>query len=153
MNEQLGQPSFHPGPSMKWYTINWLLPPKRSASVSLPPGPSNAYVFSTFSQGISRRCRLSSSRTHENSFSFFNSSFRASSHSACGTILGRSILLFSSLGCIFISSRLGFGSILLELGKRIFVCARPVNRGHWNTQHPQIDRKLPAMVIVMIHED
>src|SRR6267143_1605238 len=45
------------------------------------------------------------------------------------------------------------GLFFAELGERTFVCAGPVNRRHWNIEHPQIDRKLPAMVIVMIHED
>src|SRR5260370_7588744 len=95
MNEQLGQRSSHPGPNMKWYTISWLLPPKRSASVSLPFWPSNAYSFPTLSHGSSRRCRLSSSRSRVNSFSLPNSSFRAASHSACDTTFGPSILLFA----------------------------------------------------------
>src|SRR5260370_20746092 len=73
--------------------MSWLLPPNRSASVSLPFGPSKTYFFSTFSQGSSRRCRLSSSRTRENSFSFFNSSLRAASHAAGGTTFGCSIAL------------------------------------------------------------
>src|ERR1700674_1113205 len=93
MNEQLGQPSFQSGPSMKWYTINWLLPPKRSASVSLPFGPSKTYDFATFSHGSSWRCRVSWSRSRENSFSFFNSSLRASTHSDCDTTFGPSLLL------------------------------------------------------------
>src|SRR6266566_1533910 len=95
MNEQLGQPSSHPGPNMKWYTISWLLPSKRSASVSLPFWPSNTYSFSTLSHGSSRRCRLSSLRSRVNSFSLPNSSFRAASHSACDTTFGPSILLFA----------------------------------------------------------
>src|SRR6266478_1698811 len=41
----------------------------------------------------------------------------------------------------------------VQLGKRIFVRAGAVNRGHGNIQHPQIDGELPAMVIVMVHED
>src|SRR5260370_4711804 len=45
------------------------------------------------------------------------------------------------------------GLFFVALGKWIFVRAGPVNRRHWNIQHPQIDRELPAMVIVMIHED
>src|SRR5713101_6844493 len=80
-NEQLGQPSAHPGPNMKWYTISWLLRSKRSASVSLPFGPSKTYCFSTLSQGSSRRCRLNSSRCLLNSFSFWSSSFRLAIHS------------------------------------------------------------------------
>src|ERR1700674_986262 len=80
-NEQLGQPSSQPGPNMKWYTINWLLPSKRSARVSFPLGPSNTYCFSTFSHGSSRRCRLNSSRNLVNSFSFLSNSFRDSIHS------------------------------------------------------------------------
>ena len=38
-NEQCLQPSSHSGSNMKWYTISWLRPAKRSASVSLPFGP------------------------------------------------------------------------------------------------------------------
>src|SRR6266436_1158099 len=48
---------------------------------------------------------------------------------------------------------LDYRLVFKELGKWIFVRAGPVNRWHWNTQHSQIDRELPAMVIVMIHED
>src|SRR5260370_19482253 len=43
--------------------------------------------------------------------------------------------------------------IFKGLGKRIFVRARPIDRRHGNIQHAQIDGELPAMVIVMIHED
>src|SRR5260370_1228369 len=43
--------------------------------------------------------------------------------------------------------------MMKRLGKRIFVRDGNVNRRHWNIQHPQIDGELPAMVIVMIHED
>src|SRR6266849_2514471 len=43
--------------------------------------------------------------------------------------------------------------IFKGLDKWIFVRAGPVNRRHWNIQHSQIDRELPAMVIVMIHKD
>src|SRR5208283_4352473 len=56
-------------------------PPNRSASVTLPCGPSNTYSFSTFSQGNSRRCRLSSSRNFVNYFSFRRNSFRLAIHS------------------------------------------------------------------------
>src|SRR6266852_6785804 len=73
--------------------INWLLPPKRSPNDSFPPGPSKTYCFSTFSQGSSRRCRLKSSRSRVNSFSFFNNSFRAASHSAGDTTFDCSIAL------------------------------------------------------------
>src|SRR5258708_7241633 len=68
--------------------INWLRPPKRSASVSFPRGPSNTYCFSTFSHGSSRRCLLSSSRSRVNSFSLSKCCLRAASHSVCDTILG-----------------------------------------------------------------
>src|SRR5215470_8010779 len=78
--EQLGQPSFHPVPSMKWYTISWLLPSNRSASVCLPLGPSNTYFLSIFSQGSSRRCLLISSHSRVSSFSFFNNSTLADRH-------------------------------------------------------------------------
>src|SRR5438270_212289 len=60
--EQLGQPSSHSGPSMKWYTASWLRPSNRSASVSLPFGPSKTYGFSIFTQGSAPRSRASSSR-------------------------------------------------------------------------------------------
>src|SRR2546427_7786107 len=43
--------------------------------------------------------------------------------------------------------------IFKGLDKWIFVRARPIDRRHWNFQHPQINRELPAVVIVMIHED
>src|ERR1700722_4137947 len=63
--------------------INWLRPAKRSASVSLPLGPSNRYCFSTFSQGSSRRCRLRSSRSLVNSFSLRSNALRRAIH-CCG---------------------------------------------------------------------
>src|SRR6516162_5683690 len=65
---------------MKWYTISWLLPSNRSASVCLPLGPSNTYFLSIFSQGSSRRCLLISSRSLVSSFSFFNNSTLADRH-------------------------------------------------------------------------
>lgn len=40
-NEQPGQPSSQSGPIMKCWTRSWLRPANRSASVSLPVGPSN----------------------------------------------------------------------------------------------------------------
>src|SRR2546428_2491575 len=43
--------------------------------------------------------------------------------------------------------------IFKGLNKWIFVRARPIDRRHWNFQDPQINRELPAVVIVMIHED
>jgi len=71
---------------MKCLTISWLLPPNRSASVSLPPGPSNSYGFSILIHGKARRSALSRSRERVNSFSFANSAFRAASHSSRSTI-------------------------------------------------------------------
>src|SRR5712691_11689820 len=92
-NEQLGQPSSHPGPNMKCCTMSWLLPPKRSARVSLPPGASKTYAFSTLTQGSARRAALSASRCRVNAFSLVSSSWRAASHSARDTTRGCSILL------------------------------------------------------------
>ena len=86
--EQLGQPSSHSGPSMKWYTASWLRPSNRSASVSLPFGPSKTYGFSIFTQGSARRSRASSSRCRVSAFSFASSASRAFVHSSCDTILG-----------------------------------------------------------------
>src|SRR5215469_3026154 len=62
--------------------MSWLCPPNRSARLSFPFGPSKTYFFSTFSHGISRRSRLSSSRRCVNSLSLANSFLRASSHAA-----------------------------------------------------------------------
>src|SRR5882762_9145945 len=45
------------------------------------------------------------------------------------------------------------GFFFAELGERTFVRAGPVNRRNWNIENSQIDGELPAMVIVMIHED
>src|SRR5207248_11170722 len=60
-------------------------PSNKSASVSFPSGPSKTYSFSTFTIGSLRRAALSASRCRENSFSRFNKSFRATSHSAADT--------------------------------------------------------------------
>src|SRR5579864_3973760 len=65
--------------------MSWLRPSNRSARVSFPCAPSNTYCFSTFSQGSSRRCRLSSSRNLVNSFSLRRNSLRAATHSAGDT--------------------------------------------------------------------
>src|SRR6516165_8495665 len=70
---------------MKWYTISWLLPSNRSASVCLPLGPSNTYFFSIFSQGSSRRRLLISSRSRVSSFSFFSNSTLADCHFSAST--------------------------------------------------------------------
>src|ERR1700722_7264532 len=78
--------------------------PKRSASVSLPLGPSKTYCFSPFSQGSSRPCRLSSSRSRVHSFSFAKCALRALSHSAGDTTF-----------CCFISIVLVAIVILLRL--------------------------------------
>src|ERR1700676_288030 len=85
---------------MKWYTINWLRPSNRSAKVSLPPGPSNTYLFSTRSQGNSRRCRLISSRSRVNSFSLLNSSLRAATHCAGDVTFGFSNLLVTEVAIV-----------------------------------------------------
>src|ERR1700719_397860 len=85
---------------MKWYTITWLRPSNRSAKVSLPPGPSNTYLFSTRSQGNSRRCRLSSSRSRVNSFSFVNNCFRAASHCAFDVTFGFAVLLVTEVAIV-----------------------------------------------------
>ncbi len=53
--------------------MSWLRPSKRSVSDSLPSVPSKTYCFSIFSQGISRRCRLISSRSRVNCFSLARS--------------------------------------------------------------------------------
>src|ERR1700676_28342 len=93
MHEQLGETSCHSGPNMKWYTINWLLPSNRSDRVLLSAGAPEVYSFSTRTHGSSRRSALSASFWRVNSFSFFKSSLRAVSHSACDTTLGCSICL------------------------------------------------------------
>src|ERR1700686_142454 len=102
LNEQLGQPSCHSGPNMKWYTINWLLPSNRSDRVLFPPGASKVYSFSTRTHGSSRRSALSASFWRVNSFSFFKSSLRAVSHSACDTTLGCSICLLLMIRSPFV---------------------------------------------------
>src|SRR3981189_2329177 len=45
------------------------------------------------------------------------------------------------------------GLFFAELGERIFVRAGPVNRRHWNIEHPQIDRNLTATRIAIIHDN
>src|SRR6516225_2949621 len=67
---------------MKCLTINWLRPAKRSASVSLPSGPSKTYSLSILTQGKARRSAFNRSRIRVNSFSFARSSLRATSHSS-----------------------------------------------------------------------
>src|SRR2546425_3730872 len=76
--------------------MSWLLFSKSSANVSLPLGPSKTYCLSTFSHGSSRRCRLSSSRSRVNSFSFARNAVRAESHSSCETAGWALILLLPS---------------------------------------------------------
>src|SRR5882757_10509237 len=93
LNEQLGQPSFHSGPNMKGYTINWLRPSKRSASVFLPPGASKTYSLSTFTHGNCRRSALTASRCRVRFFSLASSSLRAAIHSSRDTTFGLSIVL------------------------------------------------------------
>src|SRR6266446_6715529 len=73
--------------------MSWLLCSKSSANVSLPLGPSKTYGLSTFTHGSSRRCRLSSSRSRVNSFSFARNAVRAESHSARETTWWSLILL------------------------------------------------------------
>src|SRR2546426_913075 len=67
--------------------MSWLLPPNKSASVTLPVGPLKTYSFSTLTQGSLRRCRFNASRSFENFFSFSRSLLRAPSHSCCETTL------------------------------------------------------------------
>src|SRR5438105_9895195 len=70
---------------------SWLLPQNKSASVTLPVGPSKTYSFSILTQGSLRRCRFSSSRSFENFFSFTRSFLRATTHS-----FGETTLRFST---------------------------------------------------------
>src|SRR3984893_3592934 len=92
-NEQLGQPSCQSAPNMKWYTISWLLASNRFARVFFPLGASKVDSFSTRTHGSSRRAALTASFWRVSSFSYFSSSLRAVSHSACDTTLGCSICL------------------------------------------------------------
>src|SRR5882672_1714740 len=78
---------------MKLYTINWLRPSKRSASVFLPPGASKTYSLSTLTHGNCRRSALTASRCRVRFFSFASSSLRAVIHSSRDTTLGLSIVL------------------------------------------------------------
>src|SRR6266536_6614809 len=71
--------------------MSWLLPQNKSASVTLPVGPSKTYSFSILTQGSVRRCRFNSSRSFENFFSFAKSFLRAISHSFGETTLRFSI--------------------------------------------------------------
>src|SRR5437660_6004763 len=81
---------------------SWLLPQNKSASVTLPVGPSKTYSFSILTQGSLRRCRFNSSRSFENFFSLTRSFLRATSHSLGDTTLRfsipRTVLIF---GIIF----------------------------------------------------
>src|SRR5258706_9982966 len=76
--------------------MSWLLFSKSSANVSLPLGPSKTYCLPTFSHGSSPRCRLSSSRSRVNSFSFARNAVRVESHSSCETTGWALILLLPS---------------------------------------------------------
>src|ERR1700758_5074920 len=89
--------------------MSWFFPPNRSARLSFPLGPSNRYFLSTFSQGISRRSRLSSSRKRVNSFSLAKSFLRAASHSAEGTTFA---LAFSIVAVVITSLLLFFRRIV-----------------------------------------
>src|SRR5437773_6650496 len=71
--------------------MSWLLPRNKSASLTLPVGPSKTYSFSILTQGSLRRCRFKWSRSFENFFSFSRSFLRATSHSFCETTLRFSI--------------------------------------------------------------
>src|SRR5207249_84748 len=77
---------------------SWLLPRNKSASVTLPVGPSKTYSFSTLTQGSLRRCRFNASRSFESFFSFTRSFLRATSHTFCDTTLRfsipRTVLIF-----------------------------------------------------------
>src|SRR5437879_3798277 len=84
--------------------MSWLLFSKMSASVSLPLGPSKTYFFSTTSHGNSRLCRLNSSRSPVNSFSFLRNAVRALIHSSCETIECFVTLLPASLAIFFLQS-------------------------------------------------
>src|SRR5260221_237793 len=66
--------------------MSWLLPAKRSASVSFPLGPSKTYSFSTFSHGSARRLQLSTSRSRVKAFSSARNFRRASTHLSCETM-------------------------------------------------------------------
>src|SRR5438128_12200775 len=70
---------------------SWLLPQNKSASVTLPVGPSKTYSFSILTQGSLRRWRFNLSRSFVNVFSSFKSFLRATSHSFCDTTLRFSI--------------------------------------------------------------
>src|ERR1700735_4248438 len=74
--------------------MSWLRPANRSDNVCFPFGPSKTYSFLTFSQGNSRRRRLSSSRRWVNSLSLRRSSFLAVSHSAGSTTERFTLLAF-----------------------------------------------------------
>src|SRR5437870_6576018 len=81
---------------MKCLTKSWLRRTKRSASVSLPFGPSKTYSFSTLTQGSARRSAASRSRSRVSSFSFASSALRAVSQSSRETIsFGRMFILLS----------------------------------------------------------
>src|SRR5437773_12355430 len=78
--------------------MSWLLPRNKSASLTLPVGPSKTYSFSILTQGSLRRCRFKWSRSFENFFSFARSFLRAASQSFCETTLRfsvpRTVLIF-----------------------------------------------------------
>src|SRR6202051_1360966 len=116
---------------MKWYTINWLRPSNRSAKVSLPPGPSNTYLFSPRSHGNSRRCRLISSRGAVNSFSFANNCLRAATHCAGDVTFGFSILLVAGVAMVV-------SPLLFFLGSKLtHVVSRPKPSPYQRLQSPR----------------
>src|SRR6266571_5466311 len=107
--------------------MSWLLPSKRSASVSLPFGPSNTYSFSILTHGNSRRCRLTSSRNRVNSFSRVSRSLRATSHSPSDTTRGVLISFASVLGSIFSSFIFASSCLICFFFLQNLLIARAVN--------------------------
>src|SRR6185369_15381015 len=79
----------------------------KSASVTLPSGPSKTYSFSILTHGSLRRCNFNASCNFMNFFSFARSRLRAASHCFCETTLRFStpwtVLIFGinvfSVGC------------------------------------------------------
>src|ERR1700730_1967994 len=142
-SEQLWQPSAQSGPNIKWYTINWLRPSNRSASVSFPFGPSNTYFFSTRSHGNSRRWRLTSSRSRVNSFSLVNSALRAASHCAGDVTFEFSLLFVTDVAIVIFPFLVVFESKLFRVISRPKTshhprrqCSRRRNsRGHRRNTH------------------
>src|SRR3984893_3834009 len=89
--EQPGHGWSQSGPYITCWAISWRLPPKRSASVTGPSGPSNTYSWSRATMGSLRRSALSASRERVYSFSLASSCRRASSHCSRDTTSGRLI--------------------------------------------------------------